>query len=194
MGADSAARQAIPTFSFAHAVTHALSVNVTCTEGSFDAMQKEFDMKTQANKRFPLLASIMGIAVILFSAAGTAAITGWGQTSTGGPRESLALDDLQATTAEPVAGHTRTKTKCAECGVISSMREIQARSGSTGLSATGGAAAGNPDEITVKSTRYYEFTIRMADRSLRLVNDENPANWRLGERVILIDGNTASTQ
>ena len=74
------------------------------------------------------------------------------------------------------------------------MREIDARNGSTGLGTTGGAAVSNSDRIEVKSTRYYEFTIRMADRSLRVVNDENPANWRLGERVIIIDNISPPTR
>ncbi len=151
-------------------------------------------MKTQINKRPSPLILITGIAVILFSAAGTAAITGWGSTSTGGSSEILAPDDLPATPAEPVVGRIRARTKCAECGVIASIREITARDGDDSLGAINGSVAGNPDGIPMKSARYYEFTVRMTDRSIRLINDENPASWRLGERVMVIDSISASTR
>jgi hypothetical protein len=141
-------------------------------------------MGTQSDKKRPPLALIIGIAVILFSAAGTAAITNWSPAPSGGSSAFLALDDVPATAAKAV---TLTEPKCAECGVILSMREINTQTDITGVGTANAAAPGNSDEKQSHQPRNYEFTIRMADRSLRLINDENSAIWRLGERVIVID-------
>ena len=142
---------------------------------------------------------ITGIAVILFSTAGIARMMGWGPNSTDGSGDILALDNFPAASARPVAvtvqtaagqagGEARVKGKCAECGVIVSMREIDAREEGAGLGATFGAVAGNQDGIRAKSTRSYEITVRLADGSIRVINDANPASWRPGERLIVIDG------
>ncbi len=143
-------------------------------------------MKTHVDKRPPPLVLITGIAVILFSAAGSAAIANWSPAATGGSSAFLLSENLPATPAPPVSANTRTKTKCAECGVILSVREIEARTGGALSSATD-SAPGDPDELRAQSDRQYEFTILMADRSLRWINDDNPAFWRLGERVVFID-------
>ena len=130
--------------------------------------QKEINMETQVNKSPHPLAWAAGIAVILFSAAGIAAIMGWIQTSTGTPGNNAALEKLTTNTAKPAAVEKRTtnaakpaapkaqaapapvqvasnapaKRTCAECGVIESVREIQNRGEGTGLGAVGGAVVG----------------------------------------------------
>jgi hypothetical protein len=40
----------------------------------------------------------------------------------------------------------------------------------------------------------YEITIRLADRSNRVINRASPASWRPGERVIVIDGANPSNR
>ncbi len=153
----------------------------------------------QGNKSPCLPLLITGIAVILFSTAGIARMMGWGPNSTDGSGGILALDNFPAASARPVAvtvqtaagqveGEARVKGKCAECGVIVSMREIDARDKGAGLDASGGAVAGNQDELPVASIRRYEITVRLADGSSRVINDANPASWRPGERLIVIDG------
>ena len=140
-------------------------------------------MKSQANK-FPYLPLLIaGIAVILFSSAGIARIVGWNPSSTSGAGDILALDKFPAV-----------KVRCVECGVIVSMREIEAHNEGTGLGATDGAVAGNQDETRVKSTMSYEITVRLADRSSRVITDANPARWRPGAHVIVIDGANPSSQ
>jgi len=130
--------------------------------------QKEINMETQVNKSPHPLAWAAGIAVILFSAAGIAAIMGWIPTSTGTPGNNAALEKLTTNTAKPAAVEKRTtnaakpaapkaqaapapvqvasnapaKRTCAECGVIESVREIQNRGEGTGLGAVGGAVVG----------------------------------------------------
>jgi outer membrane lipoprotein SlyB len=134
-------------------------------------------MITPAYKSSFLPLLITGVAVILLSAAGIARMMGWGPNSTGNSGGTSAPDRLSVANG-----------KCAECGVIVSMREIQVRNEVTGPGPPGGAEAGNQGETGMKSTRSYEITVRLADGSSRVFNDANPARWRSGERVIVIDG------
>jgi hypothetical protein len=156
-------------------------------------------MNTQANKSWYLPLLIVGIAVILSSTAGIAAIMGWLPPSTDGSGDILALDYLPVASAKQVAvavptapgqvaGEARAKGRCAECGVIVSTREIDARDEGADPNASGGAVARSQDELRVTSARRYEIIIRMADRSSRVFNHASPASWRLGEHVIVIDG------
>ena len=143
-------------------------------------------MKTHFDKRPPPLVLITGIAVILFSAAGSAAIANWSPAATGGSSMLLLSENLPATPALPVPSNSRTKMKCAECGVILSMRKIEARTEGTLPSASDKAVPGNPVELRGGSPQM-NYSILMADRSLRWIHDNNPAFWRLGERVVFID-------
>lgn len=129
-------------------------------------------MNPQANKFRYLPLLIAGIAVILSSTVGIAAIMSLLPASNDGSGDVFALDNFPVAPAKPVAvtaqtapgkvtGDARANGRCAECGVIVSTREIDAR---------------------------YEITIRMADRSNRVINHASPASWRPGERVIVIDG------
>lgn len=203
-------------------------------------------MNTQVSKSPHPLAWVAGIAVILFSAAGIAAIMGWIPTSTGTPGNNAAREELTTNTAEPAAPKARTapaqvasnapatpkahpapapvqmasntpvKPKCAECGVIESVREIQHRGEGTGLGAVGGAVvggllgnqvgsgrgntaatvvgavggviAGNEIEKRVKSTKGYEITVRFDDGSSRVISAASAPTWRTGDHVKVVDG------
>ena len=188
---------------------------------------------------------ITGIAVILFSAAGIAAIMGWIPTSTGtsgnkAAQETLGPDTAKraapksqrapvqaASTAKPAAPKTQTppvqvannapvKARCAECGVIESVREVQHQGQSTLLGTVGGAVvggllgnqvgsgrgktaatvagavggtiAGNEIEKRVKSTKGYESTVRFEDGSSRVISAASAPTWRTGDRVKVVDG------
>jgi hypothetical protein len=146
-------------------------------------------MKTQANRSQYLPPLIVGIAVILFSTAGIARMMGWGPNSTGDSRDIPALDQTV-----PVTTETRARPKCAECGVMVSMREIESQDEVPGPGAAGGATSGNRDEMRVKSTRSHEIIVRMADGSIRVINHASPASWRPGERMIVIDGANLSNR
>jgi outer membrane lipoprotein SlyB len=78
--------------------------------------------------------------------------------------------------------------------VIVSVRDIELRNESAGSVATGETVAGNQNETQLKSTKSHELTIRLADGSSRVINEASPAHWRLGERVIVIDGALPSDQ
>jgi len=146
---------------------------------------------------------------------------GWMPTSMGGTGDGVMTDKHSATTAKPVARTAPARTaparvKCAECGVIESMREIDVRGDGTGLGAVGGAVvggvlghqvgsgrgndvatvlgavggavAGNQIEKSARSTKSYEITVRFDDGSSRVINEANPSTWRTGDKVKVING------
>lgn len=138
---------------------------------------------TDSSSYLPLL--ITSIAVLLFSTAGLARMMGWGPNSTDDSGGIPALDQaaLVSTTSE-----ARAKPRCPECGVIVSIRKIERRDEDSGAGAAGGVTAGNRNEARVKSAKSHEIVVRMADGSSRVIAEANPARWRRGERLIVIDG------
>ena len=133
-------------------------------------------MKAQVDRPSYLPLLITGIAVILLCTAGIARMMGWGPTFTGGSGGVFVADARSATSATPVAtipdttpasvaGDTRAKARCAECGVIVLMRQIEK-----------------------------QIVVRMADGSRRVIDDADLASWRPGERVIVIGGVQPSNQ
>jgi len=185
-------------------------------------------METQASKSPHTLYWIAGIAVTLFSAVGIAAIMGWIPTSTGGPGDSVAAAKQPA--AQPaarshtapsrapsqIASNATARARCAECGVIEAVREIDTKGEGSGLGAVGGAVvggvlghqvgggrgqdiatvvgavggavAGNEIEKRVKSSKSYEITVRFEDGSSRVINEASAPSWRTGDRVKVING------
>jgi hypothetical protein len=106
-------------------------------------------MDTQVIKSTSPLAWTAGIAVILFSGVGVGAIMGWIPTSMGRSAENPAIEKT-AGNAKPtaprqhsapvqVASNIHTTSKCAECGVIESTREITHKGEGSGLGVVGGA-------------------------------------------------------
>jgi len=120
--------------------------------------QKEIKMATEVikTKSFHLLAVIAGIAIILFCAAGIAAIMGWIPTSIGGNRDGAMVGDASkpakktAQSAPPAkakappaqVASNAPVAKCSNCGVIESVREIATKGEGSGLGAAGGAVVG----------------------------------------------------
>ena len=185
-------------------------------------------METQASKSPHTLYWIAGIAVTLFSAVGIAAIMGWIPTSTGGPGDSVAAAKQPA--AQPaarshtapsrapsqIASNATARARCAECGVIEAVREIDTKGEGSGLGAVGGAVvggvlghqvgggrgqdiatvvgavggavAGNEIEKRVKSSKSYEITVRFEDGSSRVISEASSTSWRTGDRVKVING------
>jgi len=114
---------------------------------------------TQTSKSPHLLIWAAGIAVILFSAAGIAAIMGWIPTSMGRSSDNPVLlksAKPATTTAKPAIAKTPTQpvppvvvasnvpsvVKCADCGVIEATREIAVKGEGSGIGAVGGAVVG----------------------------------------------------
>ena len=111
-----------------------------------------------------LLPSLAVVTLLLFGTPGVASLPG-------GPGSSG-----EAVAGAPAAGDV-SRRRCPECGVIASMRKIEPG----GLGVPGQAMAVHP-------AGRYEFTVRLDDGSQRLITDANPASWRIGERVNIIDG------
>lgn len=190
-------------------------------------------MDTQTNKGKPLhpLAWIAGIALILFSAVGVGAMMGWIPTSMGTSDDSVANTGAkttppkqpaaQATQArsrapERVANNTPVRIRCAECGVIASVQEIDTKGKGTGIGAVGGAVvggllgnqvgggrgqdvmtvvgavggavAGNEVEKRVKSTKSYTITVRFDDGTTRTFSQASAPNWNTGDKVKVVNG------
>lgn len=115
-----------------------------------------------------------------------------------------------------VADSTPSKWRCAECGVVQSVREVATKGEGSGLGAVGGAVvggllghqvgngrgqdvatvvgavggvvAGNEIEKRVKSGKSYEVTVRFEDGSSRVISEANAPSWRTGDRVKVING------
>jgi outer membrane lipoprotein SlyB len=115
-----------------------------------------------------------------------------------------------------VADATPARWRCAECGVVQSVREIATKGEGSGIGAVGGAVvggllghqvgsgrgqdiatvvgavggvvAGNEIEKRVKSGKSYEITVRLEDGSSRVIQEANAPSWRTGDRVKVING------
>jgi hypothetical protein len=83
----------------------------------------------------------------------------------------LAIIDADAVaTPELVELTIRVERRCPYCGWIESKREIL-------------PSVGDPGAL-----RVYEYTLRMGDGSSSVFQEPLPSSWRLGERVLFIDG------
>ena len=191
------------------------------------------DTQTTTKPSNPLM-WIVGIAVTVLCAAGTAAIMGWIPTSMGSSAEKDALAKVEApkaVAAKPhpaaearvvhtapvqVAAAAPVKARCAECGVIESTHETDAKGTGSGVGAVaggvagalvgnqfghgtgntimtvagaaGGALAGNEIEKRVKVTKSYEVTVRMEDGSSRVIEEGATPTWHTGDHVKVVNG------
>jgi hypothetical protein len=161
-------------------------------------------MRTQANSRYlPLV--ILGIAVVLFSMVGIAKIMGLLSGARGNSGGVFAFNHLHAAAADaivlraptdqqPAKRNERAKGRCAECGVIVSVRLIERDDDAFSGAAPESVTTGNRIEAPAALTADYEITIRISDGSIRKINLASPAPWRPGERMILIAGTRSPTE
>jgi len=138
-------------------------------------------MRTQVDQSPHLLLWIASVATTLLCAAGIAAFMAWMPTAIDNPKDHATLTELSPMPAQPagakgdeasagVVSDTPTRTTCAGCGVIESVREIDTRG-----------------EHAAESTRSYEVTIRFRDGSRHVFNEATPRMWRSGTRVMVIN-------
>jgi len=78
--------------------------------------------------------------------------------------------------------------KCAECGVVESIREIVQILERMESGAASKAKRARLKETVVKSISNYEVTVRMKDGASHQFMVANQTTWRPGERVIFIEG------
>ena len=121
-------------------------------------------MHTQIIKPPRISLLITGITVVLFS---TAAATSAPLLDLLNKRTAANTSVRAQVDALPDSAEPRPKTKCPECGVVESMQCV--------------AGEGN-------SPALYEITVRLRDGSTRVSHHTSPAQWRLGEHLLLIDG------
>ena len=156
-------------------------------------------MKTACRTPRTLLSLIAGATVLLFGTAGGAHIGGW-PFGTGDGRSARAVigaldtrvDDPGALAADGAplasAADAPARRRCAECGVIASIREVGA------YEEPAIAGLGGNDAPPLMAARSYKFTVRLENGSQHEILDANRSAWRIGERVNVIDGNRAGTR
>lgn len=182
-------------------------------------------------KLHPLIIAA-AVAVVLVSSLGAAAIMGWlpssaGQTSEaqlGAKGQSVQLAGTAAVgTAAPAPQARRPvpvaaagPARCAQCGVIDAVNQIDTRGQGSGLGAAGGAVvggllgnqvgggkgrdlatiagaiggavAGNHIEGNVRSSHSYDIVVRLNDGSMRTFHQAEQPGWRAGDQVRIVDG------
>lgn len=105
-------------------------------------------------------------------------------------------DGLPEVAAAGTVTARRSGMRCAECGVIVSMRRL-VRSDDAGATLGGsasGGTAGQPMPADGANMPGYEFTVRFRDGSVLVFNEATPRTWRPGSRVIVIGRGPASTE
>ncbi|MGZ5786375.1 MAG: hypothetical protein ACXWJM_10680 [Ramlibacter sp.] len=80
---------------------------------------------------------------------------------------AVVMSNAIAIAAAPNPVKARKHSRCEQCGVIQTIRRID-------------AADGRPPT--------YEITIRLHDGSMRTHSNATPGNWRAGDRIMLIKG------
>jgi outer membrane lipoprotein SlyB len=180
-------------------------------------------MEMQASKSPHPLVWVAAIALIVFCGAGVAALMGWIPASTGKPGDEAVLAKLDKPQPSPAKaapakahGAARVAARCAECGVIQSVLEVDTKGEGSGvggvggavvggvlghqvgngdgrtiatvIGAVGGAVAGNEIEKRVKTKKSYEVTVRFDDGSSRVITEATAPAWRSGDKVKVVNG------
>ena len=102
-------------------------------------------MQTQARNPIHPLMWFAGVAVIVFSAVGIAAYTGWIPGSAAKPGDAplaAKLENPRAAGAPRTAPRTPVAAICAECGVVQSVHETKSKGEASGVGVVGGAVVG----------------------------------------------------
>lgn len=192
----------------------------------------------------PLVLAAAG-AVVLVCGLGAAAIMGWLPSSNGKDADgSLAANGSPMTSQSmpsqmpqsgnasdhraPIVHHARpaeyvasaSPAKCAECGVIDAVNEVDTRGQGSGVGAAGGAVvggllgnqvgsgrgrelatiagaiggavAGNQIEGNVRTNRSYNISVRLNDGSIRTFHQPEQPGWHAGDHVRIVDGSIRS--
>ena len=203
---------------------------------------KETEMETQLvnpNRSSNAMMWIAGTAITVFCATGVAALMGWLPGSIGRPAEVAVVAPVQKAANTPVnpptpapvkthsasevysapvrvASNTAVVVKCAECGVIESVREVEARGTGSGLGAVGGAVVGgvlghqvgggrgkdlatvagavggavlgNTVEKNTRTTSVYDVRVRLEDGTFQTLRYETEPGMRVGDKVKVENG------
>ncbi len=142
-------------------------------------------MNAQVKKFLHLPVLVGGTVAILVSGIVIASLAFSGQELGGVAAPAEAFE----TAAVPAIAAPATRARrCGECGVIESVREINAPDEKAAVESPGRSPTGKRGEIEAKPLGIHEITIRMQDGSMRVITDAKPARWRHGEPVTIIAG------
>lgn len=138
-------------------------------------------METRTNETSQLLVWIAAISLIVFCGAGVAALMGWIPVSLGKPEAPLVTKIEQPAAPVVAAAH------CTECGVVHSVRKVQAKRKGAGPGAAG-ALAGNEISKPATPANAYEITVDLDDGTSRVITEASAPSWRNGDKVRIVNG------
>lgn len=200
-------------------------------------------MASEAKAGIHPLVATASVAVLVLAAVGVAAFTGLlpGSSGTNAPEalpEAPKVAEVivappkpvQAKPAEAKPARPKAATpkpvqvaaapqavpvpKCADCGVVEAVQEVEVKGEGTGagavaggvagavignqmgsrnktaarvIGAAGGAILGHQIEKNVRTSKRYDITVRMEDSSLRTLSQEQPPTWRAGDQVRVVN-------
>ena len=105
------------------------------------------------------------------------------------PPEPIAKSPAAAAVEAPPA-----RRRCSGCGVVIAAREVPS-DGAYGANARSAALPADfGSQWTVMAPARYSFTVLLENGAERVINDSNPLAWRIGERVMIIDGGVAGSR
>lgn len=121
---------------------------------------------------------IGAVAAIMLVSFGIAAVWAWS------PRSTNVINVAVATSNFPEQSEVNelSTARCEECGVVESIRKIE-------RSEEGSGKTAGRYEMT-RAPLISQITVRMSDGDSHLFTDASLANWRPGERIIIIKGTT----
>lgn len=157
-----------------------------------------------------------GVAVLMFSLLGAAALTGvLPSAGSAGTNAAGTKATAAPATAHPSGAKTAAKS-CATCGVIESIRAVEVKGDSSGIGAVaggvaggvvgnqfghggtktlltiggaaGGAFAGDAIEKNLKKHTAWRVAVRLSDGSLRTLSQKSQPPFAVGDRVRIVDG------
>lgn len=108
-----------------------------------------------------------------------------------GAKPATVPEDKLARSASPAA--SARGLRCAECGVVATVREIRTGAQGAELGEPRTAARGAVPEAHAEDGRVFEITLRMSDGARHVFTDPSPGSWRPGDRLILIEGSDDGT-
>jgi len=167
----------------------------------------------EQGKTHPILIAA-GVAVLLFSLLGAAALTGLVPSANTRPGEAGAMGPMAQGRPAPSRGIFA--APCATCGVVDAIRSVEVKGKTSGLGAVaggvaggllgnqighgntrtvmtvggaaGGAFAGDAIEGQMKKRLAWQVTVRLEDGSLRTLSQNAQPPFAVGDRVRIVDG------
>jgi hypothetical protein len=148
---------------------------------------------------------VAGVVAILVAAAGIAAVMAWMPTPTdmaavGAVRDKRLAPRAKSMDAQARAvpaqtkGDVRIRMSCAQCGAVTSKREIGTLGTGIDAGAAGPFTRTGRNELAAKLTKRREGTVRMKVGPSHMLLEVPPENWRPGERAIVIEGMSQSSE